>query len=63
MKTVLTDLGHRDVDAAIAPVQLVHRGKSRTLSNRQRHWLKHQQAIDPVSFRRTASHATINAAS
>jgi len=48
VKTVLTDLGYRGVDADIAPVQLVHRGKSKTLSNRQRRWLKRRQAIEPI---------------
>ncbi|GAB6852775.1 hypothetical protein JCM10599A_65790 [Paraburkholderia kururiensis] len=42
VKTVLTDLGYRGVDADIAPVQLVHRGKSKTLTNKQRRWLKGQ---------------------
>lgn len=48
VKTVLTDLGYRGVDADIAPVQLVHRGKSQTLSTRQRRWLKRWQAIEPI---------------
>lgn len=48
VKTVLTDLGYRGVDADIAPVQLVHRGKSKTLSNKQRRWLKRRQAIEPI---------------
>ncbi|MCG1018697.1 transposase [Mycetohabitans sp. B4] len=48
MKTILTDLGYRGADADIAPVQLVHRGKSKTLSNKQRRWLKRRQAIEPI---------------
>jgi transposase, IS5 family len=48
VKTVLADLGFRGVDADIAPVQLVHRGKSKTLSNTQRRWLKRRQAIEPI---------------
>jgi transposase, IS5 family len=48
VKTVLTDLGYRGVDADISPVQLVHYGKSRTLSNQQRRWLKRRQAIEPI---------------
>jgi transposase, IS5 family len=48
VKTVLTDLGYRGVDGDIAPVQLVHRGKSKTLSNQQRRWLKRWQAIEPI---------------
>lgn len=48
VKTILTDLGYRGADADIAPVQLVHRGKSKTLSNKQRRWLKRRQAIEPI---------------
>lgn len=47
-KTVLVDLGFRGVDADVAPVQVVHRGKSRTLSAPQRRWLKRRQAIEPI---------------
>ncbi|MGF6810289.1 hypothetical protein OKW30_005481 [Paraburkholderia sp. Clong3] len=32
----------------VAPVQVVHRGKSRTLSAPQRRWLKRRQAIEPI---------------
>lgn len=48
VKTVLTDLGYRGVDADVAPVQLVHRGKSKTLSNKQRRRLKRRQANEPI---------------
>ena len=48
VKTVLTDLGYRGVDADVAPVQLVLRGKSKTLSTKQRRWLKRRQAIEPI---------------
>jgi IS5 family transposase len=47
-KTALVDLGFRGVDADVAPVQVVHRGKSRTLSAPQRRWLKRRQAIEPI---------------
>ncbi|WP_235012331.1 transposase, partial [Caballeronia catudaia] len=46
--TVLADLGFRGVDADIAPVQLIHRGKHKTLSSTQRKWLKRRQAIEPI---------------
>lgn len=46
--TVLTDLGYRGVDAEIAPLKLIHRDKYRTLSARQRKWLKRRQAVEPV---------------
>jgi len=47
-RTVLADLGYRGVDADIAPVQLIHRGKHKTLSSTQRLWLKRRQAIEPI---------------
>ncbi|WP_407642185.1 transposase, partial [Caballeronia catudaia] len=46
--TVLADLGFRGVDADIAPVQLIHRGKHKSLSSTQRRWLKRRQAIEPI---------------
>jgi transposase, IS5 family len=48
VKTALVDLGFRGVDAELAPVELVHRGKSKTLSDTQRRWLKRRQAIEPI---------------
>ena len=32
----------------IAPVQLIHRGKHKTLSSTKRRWLKRRQAIEPI---------------
>ncbi|HEX8896269.1 MAG TPA: IS5 family transposase, partial [Terriglobales bacterium] len=48
VKTTLVDLGFRGVDADVAPVQVVHRGKSKTLPCVQRRWLKRRQAIEPI---------------
>ena len=45
--TVLTDLGYRGVDAEVVPTRLIHRGKYKTLSARQRKWLKRRQAVEP----------------
>ena len=47
-KTAIVDLGYRGVDAEIAPVELIHRGKSKRLTRQQRTWLKRRQAIEPV---------------
>jgi IS5 family transposase len=47
-KTVLADPGFRRVDADVAPVQLIHRGKHKTISTTQRKWLKRRQAIEPI---------------
>ncbi|MFT7772149.1 IS5 family transposase [Roseateles sp.] len=46
--TAIVDLGYRGVDHEVAPVQVIHRGKHKTLTNTQRRWLKRRQAIEPV---------------
>ncbi|WP_232440890.1 transposase, partial [Burkholderia ubonensis] len=47
-KTVLADLGYRGVDAELGSVKLIHRGKYKTLSEKQRKWLKRRQAVEPI---------------
>jgi IS5 family transposase len=47
-KQVLVDLGSRGVDADNPDVDLIHRGQYRSLSARQRRWLKRRQAIEPA---------------
>ena len=44
----VVDLGYRGVDADIAPVALIHRGKYKSLNAQQRRWLKRRQAIEPT---------------
>jgi IS5 family transposase len=44
----IVEVGYRGVDADIAPIELVHRGKSKRLTNKQRRWLKRRQAVEPV---------------
>jgi transposase, IS5 family len=44
--TAVVDLGFRGVDEACAPVQLIHRGKLKSLDAQQRKWLKRRQAIE-----------------
>jgi IS5 family transposase len=46
--TAIVDLGFRGVDKEVAPVQLIHRGKIKTLDAQQRRWLKRRQAIEPA---------------
>jgi transposase, IS5 family len=46
--TAVVDLGFRGVDEACAPVQLIHRGKFKSLDKQQRKWLKRRQAIEPA---------------
>jgi len=46
--TAIVDLGFRGVDCDVAPVLLLHRGKSKSLTEQQRRWLKRRQAIEPA---------------
>jgi len=47
-KVAVVDLGYRGVDQEIAPVELIHRGKYKSLNAQQRRWLKRRQAIEPT---------------
>jgi IS5 family transposase len=47
-KVAVVDLGYRGVDQEIAPVELIHRGKSKSLSAEQKRWLRRRQAIEPL---------------
>lgn len=47
-KTAVVDLGLRGVDTEVAPVQIIHRGKYKSLTAAQRRWLKRRQAVEPV---------------
>jgi len=46
--SAVVDLGYRGVDDAVAPVQIIHRGKAKTLTAQQKAWLHRRQAIEPV---------------
>jgi IS5 family transposase len=46
--TAVVDLGFRGVDKACAPVQIIHRGRFKSLDAQQRKWLKRRQAIEPA---------------
>ena len=46
--TVVVDMGFRGVDEEVAPVNLIHRGKHKTLTSQERRWLKRRQAIEPM---------------
>lgn len=46
--TAVVDLGYRGVDQDVAPVELIHRGKIKSLDVQQRKWLKRRQAIEPA---------------
>lgn len=47
-KQIFVDLGFRGVDAANPDVQIVHRGKVKSLTDRQRRDLKRRQAVEPA---------------
>lgn len=47
-KVVVTDLGFRGVDDTVAPARLVHRGKFRTLSKRERKLIRRRSAVEPA---------------
>lgn len=44
------------MDVEIAPAKLIRRGKYKTLSARQRKWLKRRQAVEPVIGHVKADH-------
>ncbi len=47
-RQVVVDLGFRGVDAANPGVEIIHRGKYKTLTREQKRWLKRRQAIEPM---------------
>jgi IS5 family transposase len=57
-KQVFVDLGYRGVDADNPGVEIIHRGKTKSLTQEQRRWLKRRQAIEPVIGHLKADHRT-----
>lgn len=47
-KQVVVDLGYRGVDADNPGVEIIHRGKYKSLTKPQRRWLKRRQAVEPA---------------
>jgi len=47
-KQVVVDLGFRGVDHDNPAVQIIHRGKYKSLTKQQRRWLKRRQAVEPA---------------
>jgi IS5 family transposase len=47
-RQVVVDLGFRGVDAANPGVEIIHRGKFKSLTEQQRRWLKRRQAVEPA---------------
>jgi IS5 family transposase len=47
-KEVVVDLGFRGVDRDNPQVEIIHRGKYKSLTRQQRRWLKRRQAVEPA---------------
>jgi IS5 family transposase len=47
-RQAVVDLGFRGVDAANPGIEIIHRGRFRTLTDLQRRWLRRRQAVEPV---------------
>ena len=54
--TAVVDLGYRGVDAQVAPVEVIHRGKFKSLTAVQKRWLKRRQAVEPAIGHAKADH-------
>ncbi len=55
-RQVIADLGYRGVDADNPGVQIIHRGKYKSLSEDERRLLRRRQAIEPVIGHTKADH-------
>ena len=55
-RQVIVDLGYRGVDADNPGVQIIHRGKYKSLSEHERRLLKRRQAIEPLIGHTKADH-------
>ena len=55
-KQVVVDLGYRGVDADNPGVQIIHRGKYKSLSDHEKKLLKRRQAIEPLIGHAKADH-------
>jgi IS5 family transposase len=55
-KQAIVDLGYRGVDADNPGVQIIHRGKYKSLSDQEKKLLKRRQAIEPLIGHTKADH-------
>jgi IS5 family transposase len=55
-RQVVLDLGFRGVDADNPKLEIIHRGKYKSLTRPQRRWLKRRQAVEPVIGHLKADH-------
>ena len=54
--TAFVDLGYRGVDADNPDVRIVHRGKTKRITEQERQLLKRRQAIEPIIGHLKADH-------
>jgi IS5 family transposase len=54
--TAVVDLGFRGVDADNPSVEIIHRGRFKSLTNVQRKWLRRRSAVEPVIGHLKADH-------
>ncbi len=47
-KQVVVDLGYRGVDADNPGIEILHRGRFKSMTNLQRRWLRRRQAVEPA---------------
>lgn len=55
-KEAVVDLGYRGVEGDNPNVQIIHRGKFKSLTTPQRRWLKRRQAVEPAIGHLKADH-------
>ena len=48
LKEIIVDLGFRGVDADNPGVEIIHRGKYKSLTSQQKRWLRRRQAVEPA---------------
>jgi IS5 family transposase len=48
LKQIVVDLGFRGVDADNPDVQIIHRGRFKSMTSQQRRWLRRRQAVEPA---------------
>jgi IS5 family transposase len=55
-KDVVVDLGFWGVDSDNPSVEIIHRGKFKSLTTRQKRWIKRRQAVEPAIGHLKADH-------
>ena len=58
---VVVELSYRskDVDAVLPNIEIIHRGKIKTMSQTHRKWLERRQSVEPVIGYLKADHRMI----